>query len=233
MNWIKEIIPSLSHLFFPHTCVGCGSDLISENQLLCLDCIGHLPLTNFALHADNPAEKIFWGRATISSVTCQYYFTKNSILQNILHEFKYKGKKQIGLYFGKIMGDALSKSDRFNSVEAIVPLPLFITREKSRGYNQAAILAEGISSVMNLPILRNAMVRAVSTSTQTKKNRIERWQNISGKFELKDKESIENKHVLLVDDVMTTGATLDACANELLLVNGVTVSIATLAYTIL
>lgn len=233
MNWIKEIIPSFSHLFFPHTCAGCGSDLVGEGQLLCLECINNLPLTNFELHANNPAEKIFWGRAEISSATCQYYFTKNSILQNILHQFKYKGKKHIGLYFGKIMGEALNKSDRFNTVNAIVPLPLFITREKSRGYNQAGILAEGISSVMNIPVLQNAIVRAISTSTQTQKNRIERWQNIRGKFELKDKESLHDKHVLLVDDVMTTGATLDACANELLQAEGIKISIATLAYAII
>lgn len=231
MNFSKEIIQSLSHIFFPHVCVGCGSDLISEEQMLCIQCISQLPVTNFQLHNNNPVEKIFWGRANISSASCQYYFTKSSILQHILHQFKYKGKKDIGIYFGRVMGNSLCQSNRFNTVDALVPMPLFASRQKRRGYNQAGVLCEGISSIMNIPVLDNVIERVVATTTQTQKNRIERWQNISGKFELQNENVLINKHLLLVDDVITTGATLDACANTLLKVEGVQVSIATLAYT--
>jgi ComF family protein len=231
MNFAKEISHSLVHIFFPHVCVGCGNDGIDDDQLLCIQCLSKLPLTNFQSYPDNPVEKIFWGRAAISSASCQYYYTKNSILRQILHDFKYNGKKNIGIFFGQIMGNALIRSNRFNDIDALIPLPLFAAREKKRGYNQAAILSEGISSVAKIPVLKNAIVRTSSTETQTKKSRLERWQNMSGKFEVKDRNCLENKHLLLVDDVITTGATLDACANELLLVKGARVSIATLAYT--
>ena len=231
MNFAKEISRSLVHIFFPHVCAGCGNDWINNDQLLCIHCLAKLPRTNFQLYANNPVEKIFWGRAAISSACCQYYYTKNSILQQILHDFKYNGKKQTGIFFGQIMGNALIQSERFNHIEALVPLPLFPAKEKKRGYNQAAILSEGISSVLKIPVFQNAIARTSSTETQTHKNRMERWQNMSGKFEVKDRNCLEDKHILLVDDVITTGATLDACANELLLVKGTRVSIATLAYT--
>jgi ComF family protein len=213
-------------------CTGCGSDLISDEQLLCFQCINRLPVTNFELYANNPVEKIFWGRAAIQSASAQYYFTKNSILQHILHQFKYNNKKEIGTYFGRIVGEAICQSNRFTGIDALLPLPLFASREKRRGYNQAAVLAEGIASVMQLPVLKNSIERITATKTQTQKNRIERWQNISGKFKLKDKESVSGKHILLIDDVITTGATLDACANELLQAEGVQVSIVTLAYAL-
>jgi|SRR5882724_6999579 len=232
MKTVKEAIDSFAHIFFPHLCVGCGSDLIGDEQLLCLQCINKLPSTNFELYASNPVEKIFWGRASIKSASAQYYFTKNSILQHILHQLKYKGKKEIGIYFGRMMGEALCQSNRFADINALVPLPLFASKERRRGYNQANVLAEGISSVTKLPILDNCIERITATETQTQKNRIERWQNISGKFKLKDKEMIRGKHILLIDDVITTGATLDACANELLQAEEVQVSVAALAYAL-
>lgn len=233
MNLIKEITQGLTHIFFPHICTGCGSDLINEGQLLCFHCLNKLPLTHFQLFANNPVEKIFWGRAAIESASSQYYFTKNSMLQQVLHQFKYKSKKQIGIYFGNMMGKALYESNRFNSVDALVPMPLFASREKKRGYNQATVLCEGMASIMKVPVMENVIERIIATTTQTQKNRIERWENINKKFALKNKINLYNKHLLLVDDVLTTGATLDACANELLQAENVRVSIATLAYTAL
>ena len=231
MNAVHTVINSLTHLFFPQVCAGCGNDYINSQQLLCLQCMEQLPLTNYQLYPNNPVEKIFYGRCDIVYASSHYYFTKNSILQHLLHQFKYKGKQHIGLYFGQIMGRALKQSDRFHDIDAVVPLPLFATKEKKRGYNQAKVLCDGISSVMNIPVLKNAVNRVMATDTQTRKNRIERWENISGKFEVESKELLVDKHVLLVDDVVTTGATLDACANELLKVEGLLVSIATLAFT--
>lgn len=230
MKSLYEAVNSFTHIFFPHICIGCGTDLISDNQLLCMHCINKLPETHFELYKDNPVEKIFWGRASIKSASAQYYFTKNSILQQLLHQLKYKGKKEIGTYFGVLMGESISDSQRFQNIDAIVPLPLFASREKKRGYNQATVIAEGISSVMNLPVLRNCIERISATETQTQKNRIERWQNISGRFRLKNKEDVLGKHILLVDDVITTGATLDACANEFLREENIDVSVLTLAY---
>jgi ComF family protein len=231
MNFAKNAAHSFSHLFFPHTCAGCGSDLVSEGQLLCLQCLDQLPVTQFGEYANNPVEKIFHGRVSLINAMSLLYFTKGSVLQHLLHQFKYNRKKEIGLYFGRMMGKTFSNSDHFNHVEALIPLPLFSSKEKIRGYNQATVLCEGITQVMRIPVLKNSVIRIAATETQTHKTRIERWQNVEGKFELKDAAALQNKHVLLVDDVVTTGATLEACASELLRAESVKVSIATLAYS--
>src|SRR4030095_921999 len=131
------------------------------------------------------------------------------------HQFKYKGDKDLGKQLGYFMGNDLSQADRFKRIDALIPLPLFAAKEKRRGYNQAVILCEGMSEIMKVEILSDVIVRTHYTETQTKKGRIERWQNIEGKFELARPEKIENKSILLVDDVITTGATLEACGREL------------------
>ncbi len=231
MNVVKNIVSSFSHLFYPHACAGCGSDLLSEEQLLCMQCLDRLPFTYFTTGADNPVEKIFSGRIEVVHAMSLLYFTKDSVLQHLLHQFKYKGKREIGYFFGRMMGTALLESGYSRGVEVLVPLPLFSSREKSRGYNQATVLCEGIAQVMPIPVLKNAITRVAATETQTHKNRIERWQNIEGKFALKDEAALKNKHVLLIDDVVTTGATLEACAIELFRSGNSKISIATLAYT--
>jgi len=223
----KEIKESLLHLLFPHVCAGCGSDVLSEQNILCMRCMNAMPETNFELHAGNPVEKIFWGRLPIISATAQFYFTKESLMQHLMHQFKYKGNKELGLQLGRIVGSQLLLSNRF-LVDALIPLPLFPAKEKRRGYNQATLICQGIAEYMNVPVLQNVIIRPQHTDTQTKKGRIERWKNIEGKFVLAKPEAITNKHVLLVDDVVTTGATLEACGNELLKAPNSQLSIATL-----
>jgi ComF family protein len=227
----KELIESIFQLFFPHVCAGCGSDLLADKQFLCLRCLHELPLTHFHLHAANPVEKIFWGRVPIVAACAHFYFAKHSALQQVMHQFKYNGQREIGEYFGRMMGEAMFHSGRFDTVDALIPLPLYASREKRRGYNQAAVICEGIAGIMKLPLLTNAVMRTHATETQTHKNRINRWQNMIGRFQLSRGDILENKHLLLVDDIITTGATLDACANELLQAPGVQVSVAALAWT--
>jgi ComF family protein len=187
-----------------------------------------LPETNFEWHANNPVEKIFWGRLPVISATAQFYFTKESLMQHLMHQFKYKGQKDLGLQLGRMMGEQLLRSGRFATVDALVPLPLFPAKEKRRGYNQAAVLCDGMSASMKIPVLHNAISRPEHTETQTKKGRIERWKNMEGKFMLTNPEAIRNKHVLLVDDVVTTGATLEAGGMELLQAENVKLSLAVL-----
>lgn len=230
MILIKHSFRSLTNLFFPHLCSGCGNDLFDE-QCLCLSCIDKLPVTNFHLHAGNPVEKIFWGRIPIVNASSHLYFTKDSMLQHLLHRLKYQGDKEIGWYFGRCMGKSFLQSNRFLAVDALVPLPLHPSKQRKRGYNQAEILCEGICEEMKIPILNKVIIRPTATETQTHKNRVKRWENIEGKFLLSRPASIENRHVLLIDDVVTTGATLEACGHELLAAEGVRLSIATLAYT--
>jgi len=212
---IKEIKDSFLHLFFPHVCAGCGSDLLNEESTLCIRCMADLPETNFQSHAGNPVEKIFWGRLQLTAATAAYYFTKESLMQQLVHEFKYRGNKELGLQMGRLLGKYLVQSGRFNA-DALVALPLFPVKERKRGYNQAAVLCDGIAEVMKIPVLKNVIVRPQHTETQTKKGRVERWRNMTGKFVLQDKRATRDKHLLLVDDVITTGATLEACAAELL-----------------
>lgn len=223
----KEIKDAILHLLFPHICAGCGNDILHEESVLCMKCIDAMPETNFELHPNNPVEKTFWGRLPLTGATAQFYFTKESLMQHLMHQFKYKGNKELGMQLGKIMGEQIKKSARFEA-DALVPLPLFPAKEKRRGYNQATILCEGMAEAMNLPVLDKIISRPQHTETQTKKGRIERWKNMEGKFILSDADAIKNKHLLLVDDVVTTGATLEACGNELLKAENVRLSVATL-----
>lgn len=228
---VNNIAKSLGRLFFPQLCAGCGSDIIDNEQTICLHCNDQLPITNFHLHANNPVEKIFWGRIPVTAAASYLYFTKDSLLQQLLHQFKYKGNKEIGYFLGRQMGNAFNQSNRFCYADALIALPLFPSKERKRGYNQAAILCEGFSAATGIPFLPHAVARSVHTDTQTHKNRIERWQNMEGKFVLKDEAAIREKRIILIDDVVTTGATLEACGHELLKAPGVQLNIAALAYT--
>jgi ComF family protein len=226
----KEVKTSFLHLLFPHVCNGCGSDILNEENMLCMRCISELPETNFHMHPDNPVEKIFWGRLPLVSATAQYYFSKETRMQHLMHQFKYKSNKDLGKQLGYLMGNDLLLSDRFKNIDALIPLPLFAIKEKRRGYNQATVLCEGIAEIMKVEILKDVIVRTQHTETQTKKGRVERWENIEGKFELVKPEKIQNKNILLVDDVITTGATLEACGQELIKTNNVGLSVATLCF---
>jgi ComF family protein len=224
---LKEITDSFLHLLFPHICSGCGSDILSEESELCMRCIDAMPETNFEKYTNNPVEKMFWGRLNLENATAQFYFTKESMMQQLMHQFKYKSNKELGLQFGLIMGEQLLKSGRFGA-DALIPLPLFPDKERRRGYNQAKVLCDGMAEVMHIPVLNNVVSRPQHTETQTKKGRIERWKNMEGKFIVSNPDAISNKHVLLVDDVITTGATLEACGNELLKAGNVKLSLASL-----
>ena len=227
---LKNIFNSTLHLFYPHVCTGCGSDLLEEGHLLCLTCIHNLPHTNFAALANNQIEKDFWGRINLVAACSQFYFSKEFLIQRLIHQLKYKGDTQIGFYLGEMMGKALLNSNRFNSIDALIPLPLYADKEHKRGYNQAAVICNGMSSVMNIPVLNSAVIRQHATETQTRKHRTERWENVKDSFKVAKENELTGKHLLLVDDVVTTGATLEACGNSILHVDNVKLSIGTLAY---
>lgn len=205
--------------------------MIDKENFICLQCIHDLPVTNFAMHANNPLEKKFWGRLSLTSAMSELYFSKDSIVQNMIHEFKYRGNKKIGQYFGNMIGRSLLNSNRFD-VDVIVPLPLFIRKEKMRGFNQAEILCDGIAEMIKRPVISKNVIRKFFTESQTRKHRIERWKNVEGIFFVNDKKSLEGKHILLVDDVVTTGATLEACGIEILKVAGTKLSVAALAMAV-
>lgn len=227
MPGLQEIKDSVLHLFFPHICAGCGTDRLNNETVLCMRCLHALPETNFELRPNNPVEKIFWGRLPLKAASAQYYFTKESLVQRLMHRFKYKNDKETGLQLGRLMGEQLKVSGRFNA-DALVPLPLFPVKEKRRGYNQARVLCQGMAERMKIPVLDKVISRPQHTETQTRKGRIERWKNVEGKFVLRHPDVVRDKHILLVDDVITTGATLEACGNEFLKAENILLSVATL-----
>jgi ComF family protein len=227
---VRNIFSSAVHLFYPHICTGCGSDLLEQNNLLCVRCIHDLPHTGFAQFANNPVEKLFWGRIKITSAHSEFHFSKEFLVQHLIHRLKYKTDTRIGHYLGELMGKTLLASPRFRGIDGLVPLPLYADKQRKRGYNQAAIICNGISSVMNIPVMYDHVIRQYATETQTHKHRTERWENVKGSFRLKNVNALKNRHLLLVDDVITTGATLEACGSVILQAENAELSIATLAY---
>jgi ComF family protein len=219
------------NLFFPHICYACGSDLVSDHQILCLRCLHRLPYTRFERIAENPIEKIFWGRTPIEHAASLLYFTKGSVVERLLYQLKYRGKKEVGIYCGRLMGEAIRNAEVFGQYDSIVPLPLFKKREHARGFNQAKIIAEGMAMVLKIPVLDDVVERVQATESQTHKNRIERWQNMRERFRINAPEKIANTRILLIDDVITTGATLESCATELLKADQVRLGILTLGYS--
>lgn len=217
-------------LIFPQVCASCGNSLYKNEQTLCTYCVYHLPKTNFHLNNDNPVAKIFWGRVDILSAGAFYGFNKGGRVQHIIHQLKYKGRKEVGFAVGKLYGYELKMCDSFKSVDTIIPVPLHPKKIKKRGYNQSEAFAEGLAASMEVPANVKTLFRAYESETQTKKSRFSRWQNVESIFQLKDIKSLEGKHVLLVDDVVTTGATLEACAQTLQQIPGIKISVATIAY---
>ena len=230
MNLLKSVFADTLHLFYPHVCIGCGSDLVNEKNLLCLKCNDDLPHTNFEQYAGNPIEKIFWGRLPITSAHSEFYFAKESLIQHLIHQLKYKNNKEVGIYLGKLMGRQILNSNRFQQIDYLIPLPLYPDKEHKRGYNQATIICNGISSAMNIPVINNNVMRLRFTETQTRKHRTERWENVEGSFVIKNESTLKGKHVLLVDDVITTGATLESCGHAIMKTGDIKLSIATLAF---
>lgn len=227
---IKHILSDTFHLFYPHTCTGCGSDLVNKNNLLCIRCISELPHTHFALHENNLIERIFRGRLPIKAAHSEFYFAKNELIQHLIHQLKYNDNKEIGIYLGEITGNTLLKSGRFSTIDYLIPLPLYGDKEFKRGYNQAEVICNGIYASTRIPVMTNNVIRQRATETQTRKHRAQRWENVEGSFVVKDPSALRGKQLLLVDDVITTGATIEACGHAILNIEGTSVSIAALAH---
>jgi ComF family protein len=228
----KQYAANFLHLFYPHNCEGCGSDLLNDTHFLCARCLHRLPETRFFLSPANPVEKLFYGRLPVCEAAAAYYFTKDSLLQHLLVQLKYKGNKEAGYFLGRMMGHAIAKSSRFTDVDLVAPLPLHPRKEQMRGYNQAGLICEGISETWQRPVLQQVVSRIQFTETQTLRNRVDRAGNMEGAFSIPDPAPLRGKHILLVDDVITTGASLEACGSAILGVDGTSLSIAAAAYTV-
>ncbi len=217
-------------LLFPRCCVVCGSPLSRGEECLCTCCNINLPRTGFHLRKDNPVECLFWGRIPgLKRASSFLFYRKGSDFRRILHLLKYGGYKELGEMMGRYMSAELSSGEFFDGVDMIIPVPLHRKKQKLRGYNQSEWIARGIASVTGIPLCAECMIREKNTETQTRKSTFERWENVEGIFRLCDTVHFEGKHVLLVDDVLTTGATTVACASAFAGVSGIRISVLTLA----
>lgn len=230
MMLLKQFIDDLLCLLFPNFCCGCDTYLYLGEEQLCTRCLYRLPYTDHCLHAENRAARQLWGRLPCNAVMSLLYFNKGSRVQNIIHNLKYKGRKDLGIKLGKMMADKMQISPAYKNIDLIVPVPLHRSRELTRGYNQSLCIAEGISKVLGVPINSSSLQRNKRSATQTKKGRYSRFENMQEVFSIKSTEELEEKHILLVDDVMTTGATLEACGYALLGAKVGKLSIATVAF---
>ncbi len=229
---MKTPIPFLEAmvgLFYPNLCCACGKNLLLSQQVLCIDCQYRLPKTQFHHHADNPFAERFWGRLPLHAGASLYFFTKGGRVQRLLHALKYEGRQELGRYLGNMYGAELAQSSLFAGIDLIVPVPLHPRKRRQRGYNQSDCFAEGLSEALGRPWLPNALIRQSFTQTQTRKSRFERLRNVEEAFALQQPQALSGKHILLVDDVMTTGATLEACGLLLTGLPDVRLSMATIA----
>ncbi len=224
-----SILEDLFGLFYPDLCLICEAHIPSADMLFCFSCQQKLPKTRFYLHAENPFTERFWGRLPLKSGASYLHFSKNGRTQQLIHQLKYNRKKEVGVKIGEDFGLLLKQSPFFQTVDFILPVPLHPAKLRRRGFNQSALFAEGLSKSMEIPYLSDVLIRVLHTQSQTQKTRMARFENVKNAFLVRNPLIIQNKHILLVDDVLTTGATLEACGYKILEIEGTTLSFATIA----
>jgi ComF family protein len=217
-------------LFFPKTCAACGYNLFANEQVICTKCLYHLPKTQFHLEKDNPVSQVFWGRVKLEAAASLYFYRKGGKVQHMIHQLKYKGYKEIGSFLGELYGSELSSADVFKETNLIIPIPLHRKKLSKRGFNQSEIFANGLGKSMHAEVDTSSVVRTVATSTQTRKSRYKRWENVNEIFTLKNPEKLAGKHILVADDVITTGATMEACVQVILQAPEAKVSVVSIGF---
>lgn len=210
----------------------CDHILINKERVICTNCRHELPVTNFPLDNDNPVQKVFYGRVKIEYATSLLLFSKKGNVQKLIHQLKYRGHREISEFLGAWMGARLAEENLGLKIDAVIPVPLHKKKLKSRGFNQVEDFGREIARKLEVPYLDHVLLKTSFTSTQTLKARLSRWSNIEETFILANPELIINKHILMVDDIITTGATLEACSRVLKEAGGVKISIASMALAV-
>lgn len=226
-EWFQDFIS----LFYPNLCWACKEVIYANGEGICTNCAVTLPYTNFHDHPENIVNKVFWARFTFEGATALFYFNKQTRVQRLIHLLKYKNKPEVGVVLGQMLGNQLKDSNVFGPVNTVIPVPLHPAKAKKRGYNQAAKIALGIAQAMDIEFMEHGLLRTKFTATQTKKSRAERVKNMEAVFAVNPNHNLNSRNILLVDDVLTTGSTLESCANTILnQAQGVRLWIAALAY---
>ncbi len=226
MHWWRYVLS----LIYPQVCVACGETLNAGEELFCANCRYHLPETDFHLIEENAAAQKFWGRIDVKAVSSMYFFDKGERIQRMIHNLKYRNQPEIGIFLGRKYGNKLKSLPVMKECDCIIPVPLHEKKKFERGYNQSEVFARGLAEEMRVPVGAHVLKRIEKGETQTKKARYQRWENVNELFVVNNPKLVKDKHVLLVDDVLTTGATLEACAVQLLNIPVKSIKIATIAF---
>ena len=230
MSMLRNIISDILALLFPRECAVCGDAIVEGEEFVCTACRFRIPMTGFAAQADNPMKERLSALVPITHASALFYFVAESDWRRIVHDFKYRGRWNKARRLGVWYGHTLLQSGNYQDVDIVVPVPLHLRKRLQRGYNQSDYIADGIASVLGVGVEHHALVRKVNNESQTRHSRNERWGNVEGIFEVRKPELLSGRHVLLVDDVFTTGATVIACCEAIFAACGdVRVSVATLS----
>lgn len=217
LSSFRRIVSALQDLFFPPVCACCQAPLVAGEDILCLSCALQLPRTNFHQLSNNPVMEKFKGRIPVQKASSFLFFTKQGNTQKLIHQLKYKGRTEIGVFLGKLFAESLSANGWLKEINQIIPIPLHRRKERARGYNQSLYIAHGIAAQAKLPIVpKNTISKIRHTDSQTRKGSLERLKNVTDVFRLSRPELVRGKDILLIDDVITTGATLESCALEII-----------------
>ncbi len=216
-------------VFYPEACAGCQQPLVKNENLLCTPCLAELPRTGYQRVADNPVLQLFYGRCKLEKAMAFLNFEKGGQVQRIMHSFKYRNRPEIGLRLATLLSLEVLPCGFFDNIDLLIPIPLHPKKLKSRGYNQSEVIARGVSEVSGIPLSGEHLLRQTHSQSQTRKSRFARWRNVESIFRLNRPDELRQRHLLLIDDVITTGSTVEASADKLLQVPGCRVSLLTLA----
>ena len=221
----------LANLFYPKICNCCDSLLLKAEQVICTNCLHQLPITGYHFDNENATKKVFDARLSIENATSLLYFKKKGIVQNLIHNLKYRKQEEVGDFLGKWLGEEISSHPGFKEIDCVIPVPLHRKKLKKRGFNQVTKFGSELAKRFDANFVEDVLVKKSASRTQTFKKRLARWGSIDATFMIENSEKLQNMHILLVDDLVTTGATLEACGNKLLKIKNTKLSIATMAIT--
>lgn len=230
-NAFSRFVQGLVDVIYPRHCSVCGTALASTEAYICTSCLYALPRVDALSFTENPFVRTFWGLFPVDKGTAFFYYRKGSDYRRLLFDLKYNRQPHLGVALGRIMARRLQEQQFFTGIDGLIPVPLSAARRRRRGYNQSEQIARGVSAVTGLPVWSRTLIRTVDNPTQTRLHRSERQANVDDIFRLTNSDGLSGKHLLLIDDVMTTGATISACGETLARIPGVRISVLTLAWT--